>query len=170
MKVRELMQELNFHGDNPLDIVAEIAIENNLKFTRPNLDELHLKVDGLTAKYEIFFVWQDEFRALQFCCQTDLKIQDYQRGAFAELVLGVNEKLWLGHFDLMSCEDMPCFRYTLMVRDESAECVTEQIADLIDYAVAECNRFYPAFQMVACGDVRVRDMLEAAMIDPLGEA
>jgi len=46
----------------------------------------------------------------------------------------------------------------------------EQIEDLVDIALTECERFYPAFQLVVWGGKGPGDAITAAMIDPVGEA
>ncbi len=46
----------------------------------------------------------------------------------------------------------------------------EQVEDLVDIAVSECERFYPAFQLVVWGGKPAEEAMAAAMIDPIGEA
>ena len=45
-----------------------------------------------------------------------------------------------------------------------------QAQALIESAVDECDRFYPAFQFALWGNKSPADALEAAMIDAAGEA
>ena len=47
---------------------------------------------------------------------------------------------------------------------------TEQVEDLVDIALSECERFYPAFQLVVWGGKTPDEAMAAAMIDPIGEA
>jgi hypothetical protein len=44
------------------------------------------------------------------------------------------------------------------------------LEDLVDTAIAECERFYPAFQYVIWGGRTPEDAVSAAMVDTLGEA
>jgi len=46
----------------------------------------------------------------------------------------------------------------------------EQIEDLVDIALTECERFYPAFQFVVWGGKSAEEAIAQAMIDPIGEA
>src|SRR4029077_6224625 len=46
----------------------------------------------------------------------------------------------------------------------------EQVEDLVDIAVSECERFYPAFQLVIWGGKSPDDAMTAAIIEPIGEA
>ena len=85
------------------------------------------------------------------------------------LLAMANEKLWLGHFDLWSEENLPVFRHALMLRD-GVGVSTELLEDLVDIAVTECERFYPAFQFVIWGGKPAAEALAAAMLETEGEA
>jgi hypothetical protein len=45
-----------------------------------------------------------------------------------------------------------------------------QAQALIETAIDECDRFYPAFQFVLWGDKSPRDALDSALVDAAGEA
>jgi hypothetical protein len=46
----------------------------------------------------------------------------------------------------------------------------QQIEDLMHNGLAECERFYPAFQYAIWGGKSASDAVAAAMIDTVGEA
>jgi hypothetical protein len=46
----------------------------------------------------------------------------------------------------------------------------EQIEDLVEIALVECDRFYPAFQYVADGGRNATQALQLSMVDTVGEA
>ena len=46
----------------------------------------------------------------------------------------------------------------------------EQIEDLVDVAVGECDRFYPAFQFVIWGGRDPQDALASSLLETQGEA
>jgi hypothetical protein len=46
----------------------------------------------------------------------------------------------------------------------------EQVEDLVDIALSECERFHPAFQFVVWGGKSPSQAIASAMIDPVGEA
>jgi hypothetical protein len=46
----------------------------------------------------------------------------------------------------------------------------EPLEDLVDIALNECERFFPAFQFVLWGGKSPREALDAAMLEPVGEA
>jgi len=57
----------------------------------------------------------------------------------------------------------------VLLRGVSAASV-EQVEDLVDIALSECERFYPAFQFVVWGGKSPAQAIASAMIDPVGEA
>ena len=46
----------------------------------------------------------------------------------------------------------------------------EQLEDLVDIALNECERFYPAFQFVLWGGKSPTEAIDAAVIETAGEA
>ena len=92
-----------------------------------------------------------------------------RRAAVNELLATVNDKLWLGHFGMSPSDNLLTFRQTVLLRGARGASV-EQLEDLVDIAVTECDRFYPAFQMVIWGGQPAGDAVAAAMLDPAGEA
>jgi hypothetical protein len=154
---------------NPIDLVEEIVAANDWVHDRTSEEELIVEISGRWCDYRLFFVWQEELSALHFSCGFDMKVAKGRRRAIYELLALANEKLWLGHFDLSAEENCPAFRHAVLLRGVLAAS-TEQVEDLVDIALSECERFYPAFQLVLWGGKTPEDAIAAAMIDPIGEA
>jgi len=70
----------------------------------------------------------------------------------------VNEKLWLGHFDLSGDDGVIMYRHAQLFRGAQG-CAPEQLEDLLDIAITECNRFFPAFQSVLWVAIRMKKHL-----------
>ena len=154
---------------NPLDLVEEIVVANAWTHDRTADDELLVEVTGRWCEYRLFFAWQEEIGALHFACGFDMKVAKGRRAPVYELLALINERLWLGHFDLASDDNSPAFRHAVLLRG-AAGASAEQIEDLVDIALNECERFYPAFQLVLWAGKSAEDAIAAAMIDPVGEA
>ena len=154
---------------NPIDLVEEIVQANEWAHDRASDEEMVVEVTGRWCDYRLFFVWQEEISALHFSCAFDMKVPKGRRPPVYELLAIVNEKLWLGHFDVSSDDHSPAFRHAVLLRGAVGASV-EQIEDLVDIALSECERFYPAFQLVVWGGKTPDDAIAAAMIDPAGEA
>jgi len=81
----------------------------------------------------------------------------------------VNEQLAVGHFDLWADRGLPVFRHSMLLRGASGASV-EQVEDLVEIALVESERFYPAFNYVVWGGKTPEEAFDAAMIDTVGEA
>jgi hypothetical protein len=154
---------------NPIDLVEEIAVANDWAHDRAGDEELVVEITGRWCDYRLYFGWQEEIGALHFSCAFDMKAAPGRRGAVYELLALANEKLWLGHFDLSAADKAPVFRHALLLRG-LAMASAEQVEDLIDIALAECERFYPAFQLVLSSGETAAQAIAAAITDPVGEA
>src|SRR5690606_5504565 len=117
----------------------------------------------------LYFVWREEMSVMQFCCACEMRVPAEQRGAVHELLASVNDKLWLGHFSCATDDNLLTFRHAVLLRGARGASV-EQLEDLVDIALSECDRFYPAFQLVIWGGKSAQEAVAAAIIDPIGEA
>lgn len=166
------MSAVQFHEStplNPLDLAEQLVSDRDWLFDRPMDEELVAEVQSAWCNYRIWFTWQPDLNAVIFSCAYDNKIPEKQRAKIFPLLAAVNEKMWLGHFDLGSEDGMVMFRHALLLRGGQGA-TPEQMEDLIDIALNECNRFYPAFQSVMWGGNTVEEALEIAMLDTVGEA
>ncbi len=155
--------------NNPLDIIEEIVIANEWLFERNANDELIVELSGRWCHYRLFFVWQRDISALQFSCQFDLKVPAARRNVVHELLAVMNGRMWLGHFEICPEDCMPMFRHTLLLRGSRGNAV-ETLEDLVEIALTESERFYPAFQFVIWGGKQPLEALNSAMIETVGQA
>ncbi|MFN3077827.1 MAG: YbjN domain-containing protein [Alphaproteobacteria bacterium] len=154
---------------NPLDLVEEIVIGHNWEFNRRGPDEMLAEVPGRWSTYSLFFAWSDELQAMHLSSTLDIRVPERRRPVVCELLANVNERMWLGHFILWAEESMPMFRHSVLARDAAA-ISQEHLASLVDIAITECERFYPAFQFVIWGGKDPEEAVTAAMLDTVGEA
>ncbi|WP_114394285.1 YbjN domain-containing protein [Oleisolibacter albus] len=154
---------------NPLDMLEEIVVANEWAFERSSDEEMIVEINGRWCDYRLFFLWQTEVSAMQFSCQFDMKVPAARRAQVNELLAEVNAKMWLGHFDVDPDECTPMFRQTTLLRGARAASV-EQLEDLVDIALSECERYYPAFQFVIWGGKTAQEAVTAAILDTVGEA
>lgn len=155
-------------GANPIDLVEEFVHANSWPHDRTSDEEMVIEVAGRWCAYRLHFVWEPSVNALQYSCSFELKVPRGRRIAAHELLAVVNERLWIGHFDL-SDDRNPAFRQAVLLRGAQGANV-EQIEDLVDISLSECERFYPAFQLVVWGGKSAQEAIASAMIEPVGEA
>lgn len=156
-------------ASNPLDLVEQFVTANDWPFDRRSDDEMAVEVPGKWCDYSLYFAWREDVGAMHFTCAFDMKVQPAKRSSLYELLAMVNERLWLGHFGLWTDEGVPMFRHSALIRGATGASM-EQIEDLVDIALSECERFYPAFQFVIWGGKSAADAVSAALLDTVGEA
>ena len=166
MAILDLQQELE--TDPPLDLVEQVVRTQGWNFRRVHDDEMAAEYRGKWCDYSLHFAWSNEVNAFHFTCAFDVRIPDPKKEDVNQLLALANDKLWLGHFGIWQDEGLPMYRHALPLR--SSKLSAEQIEDLLDISLSECERFYPAFQYVVWGGKPPADALEAAIINPIGEA
>jgi hypothetical protein len=154
---------------NPLDVLEQIATNNEWLVDRRSHAEMAAEAPGKWCDYGLYFAWSAEISAMHFTCTFDLKVPTPRRTALYELLALANEKLWIGHFGMDSDDGMPLFRHSVLLRGAPGAS-SESLEDMVDIAITECERFYPAFQFVLWGGKTPADALEAAMLECAGEA
>lgn len=162
--------ELPHDDNNPLDMVEELAEAKGWKFTRDDNDFLILTMPGFKDSYEVTLEWQEEFSSVLFSCTMNIGITESHYEATMRTLEQVNRNMWMGHFDLSTEGKYPTYRQTLLFRMIPTGLAVDIINDVMEIALAECNRFYTTFQLVAAGDVRLQDNLHAAVFETVGEA
>ena len=154
---------------NPLDLLEEMVNANDWPFDRCSDSELTIDVAGQWCDYTMCFLWQPEVAAVLFSCHFEHKVPQAKRPLVHRLLSAINETLWLGHFEITSDQGIPLFRHTIPLRGQNGASV-EQFEDLLDTAVTECERFYPALQLVLWGGRPIPDALMTVAMEPQGEA
>jgi hypothetical protein len=158
-------------GDDaaPLDMLSSLFDAHGWPCEYISDDEISGEIQGSWAKYQVRGIWRKEDRVLQLLCLPDIRVPDTKRRDAHELLALVNEQMWLGHFDIWSNGNVLLYRHGALLGADGLLGIGQAQA-LIENAVDECDRFYPAFQFVLWGDKAPRAALEAALVDAAGEA
>lgn len=154
---------------HPLDVVERVVTANDWMFDRRSDQEMAAQVPGHWCDYSLYFAWNEDVGALHFTCAFDMRVPDAKKPAISLLLALVNERIWLGHFGMSEEEGLPMYRHALPLRGTGGP-TAGQLEDLLDTAVFECERFYPAFQFVIWGGKSAAEAIAAAMIETVGEA
>lgn len=156
-------------ASHPLDVVERVVTANDWMFDRRSDQEMAAQVPGHWCDYSLYFAWNEDVGALHFTCAFDMRVPDAKRVAISRLLALINERIWLGHFGMSEEEGLPMYRHALPLRGTTGP-TAGQLEDLLDNAVYECERFYPAFQFVIWGGKSAEEAIAAAMIETIGEA
>lgn len=165
-------QEIDLFMDvsNPLDCVEDIMAIHDWTFERPNEDELTVEVSGQFGHYQMVFVWQDDVNALQFSAKMDACIHETKIDEAKKVMSEINADLWLGHFDLQKGSNQPTFRHTSLLRGMTETSGAVYVEDMIQIALAECERFYMTFDLLSKTTSQGQADLNLAMMDVCGAA
>lgn len=131
--------------------------------------EMSGEIQGSWTKYQLRGIWRPEDMVLQILCLPDIRIAKDKLTPAYELVSLINEQMWLGHFEIWSNGGVLLYRNATILGDDGMLSLGQAQA-LVEIAVDECDRFYPAFQFVLWGGRTPSEALEAAMVDAVGEA
>ena len=154
---------------SPMDVLAALFDAHGWALDTHAEEELAGEVQGAWVKYQVRAVFKPEDSVLQLICLPDIRVGKERLASAYELLGLVNEQVWLGHFDVWSQGRVLVYRHGALLADDGMLSVSQAQA-LIENAVDECDRFYPAFQFVLWGNKEPAEALEAAMIDAAGEA
>ena len=101
-------------------------------------------------------------------CRIDVPADRAQLGELAMLAL-LNQQLYIGHLalDLSTCELE--LRHTLALRGAGGA-TPEQVEDVVDIMLGECEQVYPAIYQVVSGALNAGDAAAAVMMITEGEA
>lgn len=153
---------------NPIDLIEHLVSAQNWPFDRSADDELNLCVAGKWCDYHLSFTWRDDLEALHVASAFDFKTPKDRRGELYQLIGLINERMWLGHFDLSSEDGTILYRHGLLLGGTVAS--AEQCDTLIQIAVESAERYYPAFQFVMWAGKTAKEAMDASMFDCHGEA
>ena len=107
--------------NNPLAVVEDVATDNNLPFERSGEDEVTIVSKGDWTDYQLSFTWMVEIEALHLACAFDMKIPSARRAEVQRLIAGINEQLWIGHFDIWTHTGMIMYRPAAPPRPRNAK-------------------------------------------------
>lgn len=156
-------------SSNPLDILEQIIASNEWAFERRSDGEMAAEAPGKWCDYGLHFSWSHEISAMSFTCCFDLKVPAEVRDKLYELLALANDRLWIGHFGIEAEDGVPVFRHSVLLRGAQGASA-ESLEDMVDIAITECERFFPAFQFVLWGGKAPAEALAASMLDCVGEA
>ena len=137
-------------GVDPLDVVEHVLNAENLAFDRTDDGDLAFALTGDWKDYELWFAWRPEADCLQLCLSLDVRIAKSKRAAAYELVSLINQRVWLGHFEVWPEDGEIVFRHAMALSTGDRPTLA-QAASMIDAAVESADRFFPAFDFMKKG-------------------
>jgi len=152
---------------NPIDIVEDVIYEKKWNFSRADDYELVADISSKWCQYRLYFTWSENVRAMSFTITFDLKFPESKLLNAYELIGLINEKLWIGHFDITSKNGIPAFRHTILYSSDN-DFLHKKLENLVDIAIYECEKYYPSFQQVLFEEISAGQSLVFANFEVIG--
>ena len=153
---------------DPLDLMEQVIGGLGWTCDRCTPTEMAAEAPARWCDYGLFFSWSAELGTILFTCAFDLRADPQRRTALYELIGLANEQIWVGHFSVDMEDGVLLFRHALLLR--GADIGADIFEDMIDIAINECERFYPAFRFFLAGRLHAQGALATALLDCQGEA
>ena len=103
------------HTPHPIDMLERTVEENGWAFERAGRDELNLSVAGRWSDHHFSFSWREDLQSLHLSSAFDMRITEgVRRSNVADLLMYVNARLWIGHFDLWPEDGTIVFRHAMI--------------------------------------------------------
>ncbi len=154
---------------NPIDIVEDVIHQKKWNFSRAADHELVAEISSIWCSYRLYFTWSENINALSLSITFDIKFPETKLNKAYELLGLINEKLWIGHFDITSRNGIPAFRHTILSSTET-EFLHKKFEDLVDIGIYECEKFYPSFQQVLFDETSPKEAIKFSNIEIIGRA
>ncbi|MEO5351242.1 MAG: YbjN domain-containing protein [Magnetococcus sp. YQC-3] len=154
--------------DNPVGLVEEYIINQDWNAERSSEHELWAELPSQWGNQRLWVVFHEDTGFLQFNCYLNLKIPARQTAPAAQTITLMNERVWLGHFEIWSEEQVPVFRVVLPLRKVALH--ETQLEDVMTAIQDETERFFPAIQWVVWGGKTPEESIAAAIVETEGEA
>ncbi|UNE55569.1 YbjN domain-containing protein [Bartonella machadoae] len=155
--------------EHPVDFIEQIACKYDWSFERDAQDEISVCVEGKRANYRLAFSWMEEQEALHLACAFDLSMENARTAEMHRLLLAINEKLLLGHFDYWQGNNSVIYRQGLLLAG-GVHPSHIQVETLLIYALKVCESHYVAFQMVAWRGESACKALQYTLFETVGNA
>lgn len=154
---------------HPIDIVETLAEHHAWEFDRVGDDQIAMQVEGQWRSYSLTLAWSPADETLRLICTFEMEPPAARLPELYEVLNLANDMVWSGGFAYWQQQGLMVWRYGLLLTGGQIA-ASEQIDQMIQSAVAGCERFYPAFQLVAWADRDPESALQLAITRAFGRA
>ncbi|MCB1390046.1 MAG: YbjN domain-containing protein [Rhodobacteraceae bacterium] len=154
---------------HPIDIVETLAEFHAWEFDRVGDDQIAMQVEGQWRSYSLTLAWSPPDETLRLICTFEMEPPAARMAELYEILNLTNDMVWSGAFSFWAQQGLMVWRYGLLLSGGQMA-ASEQIDQMIHAAVAACERFYPAFQLVAWADRAPDEALKLAITQAYGRA
>ncbi len=154
---------------HPIDVVETLAEHHAWEFDRVTDNQIAMAVEGQWRTYSLTLAWSPQDETLRLICTFEMEPPADRHLQLYDLLNRCNDMVWTGAFTYWADQKLMVWRYGLALTGGQIA-APEQIDHLISAAVMACERFYPAFQLVAWSDHTPQSALKIAIAEAYGRA
>lgn len=154
---------------HPIDIVETVATHHEWDFDRLADDQIAMIVEGQWRGYSLTLAWSPGEELLRLICTFDMDPPADRLPVLYEALNRANDEVWEGAFTFWPHQKLMVWRYGLVLAGDNLA-TPEQVDEMIGNALAACERFYPAFQLIGWANTGVDEALDIAIGEAYGRA
>ena len=154
---------------DPIDMVEHLAQVHDWEFDRVDDDQIAMAVRGKWRTYSLTLAWAPSDETLRLICTFEMDPPEDRLPDLYQTLSEANDNCWLGAFTYWGEPKLMVYRYALALTGGQIA-TPEQIDRMIDAAVRNAERFYPAFQLVCWGNRAPADAMQVAIAEAYGTA
>ncbi len=156
-------------GENPISLVESLAEYRNWSFERHTDDTIRLSVEGSWKNYLAELEWSRDPGILVIVCSYEITLVNSRMDEFFRVMNLANRRSWLGAFCYDDGGGTVDYCYRLKPGADSVLTV-EEVAELLDTIAADCDRFYPSFNLVRLGRKTAGEAIRSSIVETHGTA
>ena len=155
-------------GD-PIELVTRFVVNQDWLLQRRAENAVLAEVPGRWCDYQLAVTWRHNEEAMQVTCRIDVQCDESRLVEVALLAALLNQQIFMGHLGLDIETGELELRHTLPLRGAGGA-TPEQIEDVVDIMLGECEFCFPAIYQVARNQLSANEAVVAAMFTTQGEA
>ena len=155
-------------GD-PIELVARFVVQQDWFLKQTRADGVVVDVPGQWGQHQLRADWHDDSQVLRLNVILDLLFDDVPAAQLETLLSELNDHLFLGHFRLSFDKCQVQLYYALPLRGAGGA-TTEQIEDVVDILLGQCEQAAPAFAQLVFAPDRPMSSSRLIMAPVAGQA
>jgi len=154
---------------HPIDIVENLASHHDWDFDRIADDQIAMAVEGQWRTYSLTLAWSDYDETLRMVCSFEMEPPEAKVPQLYELINHMNDQCWAGAFSYWPEHKLMLYRYGLVLSGGQMA-TPEQVDAIVQAAVSNCERYYPAIQLMVWGERPAKEAMQVAIAEAYGRA
>lgn len=154
---------------DPIDMIETLARSQDMEAQRVDDNEVHVCLSGSWRDVSLWFAWREEAQVLQIGAPLEMKVPASRKNEVFRLLAKINERLWIGHFDLWGDDGEIVYRNGAVL-GEGQGIAPGQAEILLRGAMEAFEQFYPAFNYVVWAGKTAEEAITASILEPVGSA